>query len=127
MIREITCICCPVGCTLRVRFSSAGASCIQGNRCSRGEAYAKEELSNPKRILTTSVKVLYGEYPLVSVRTDLPIPKHLIFEAMKIIRTLSVTAPIEIGQVLLENILGTGARLIATRTVYARSSQGESL
>lgn len=123
MIREITCVCCPVGCKLRIEVYGAAISHVQGNRCPRGEAYAKEELTNPKRILTTSVKVVDGEYPLVSVRTDQPIPKQLIFDVMRLIRNLSVRAPVEIGQVLLEDILGTGARLIATRTVRACSLQ----
>lgn len=100
---------------------------IQGYRCPRGEAYAQEEITDPKRILTTSIKVLHGDYPLVSVRTDRPIPKRLIPEALQVVRSLCVVAPVEIGQVLVPNILGTEARLIATRTVPARSPQEKAI
>lgn len=117
MIRELTCISCPLGCTLRVELAPNGSTKVQGNRCPRGEAYAKEEVTEPKRVLTTSVKVVGGDRPLVSVRTDRPIPKRLIPEAMKQIRDAVVTAPVQLGQVLVTNFLGTGANLVATRSV----------
>jgi CxxC motif-containing protein len=100
---------------------------IEGNRCPRGEAYAREEITDPKRVLATSVKVLGGDYPLVSVRTDRPIPKRLIPEIMEIVRGLCVKAPVEIGQVLVANLAGTGANLIATRRVLPRSEKAEEL
>lgn len=118
MIRKLTCISCPVGCTIHVELSDQQSICrIEGHRCARGEASAREEITDPKRILTTSVKVVHGDYPLVSVRTDRPLPKRLIPKAMNIIRTVVVEAPVEIGQVLITNILGTGINVIATRTV----------
>jgi CxxC motif-containing protein len=100
---------------------------IEGNRCPRGEAYAREEITDPKRVLATSVKVLGGDYPLVSVRTDRPIPKRLIPTIMEIVRGLCVKAPVEIGQVLVANLAGTGANLIATRRVLPRSEKAEEL
>lgn len=117
MIRELTCISCPVGCTLRVKLNENGLIKVEGNYCPHGEAYAKEEITAPQRVLSTSVKVVGGDYPLVSVRTDRPIPKHLIPEALKQIRGLVLTAPVQISQVLVANFLGTGANLIATRAV----------
>ncbi len=117
MIRVLTCISCPAGCTLRVELNKNGLIKVEGNCCPRGEAHAKEEITAPQRVLSTSVKVVGGDYPLVSVRTDRPIPKHLIPEALKQIRGLVLTAPVQIGQVLEANFLGTGANLIATRTV----------
>lgn len=117
MIRELTCVSCPVGCTLRVELSDGKVQKVEGNRCPRGEAYAREEVTDPKRILATSVKVLNGDYPLVSVRTDRPIPKRLIPEAMRVLRALCVEAPVGIGQVLLPDLLQTGAQVIATRAV----------
>ncbi|MBC7222568.1 DUF1667 domain-containing protein [Candidatus Bipolaricaulota bacterium] len=123
MIRELTCISCPIGCRLQVEVSERGVEKIEGNRCPRGEAYAREEITDPKRILTTSVKVSGGDYPLVSVRTDKPIPKRLIPAAMEVLRALSLEAPLEIGQVLVPDLLGTGARVIATRTVRRVSQE----
>lgn len=117
MIRELTCVSCPVGCTIRVELFGNAILHIQGNRCPRGKAYAQEEITDPKRILTTSIKVLHGDYPLVSVRTDRPIPKRLIPEVMAAIRALCVEAPVEMGQVLITDVLGTGANILATRTV----------
>ncbi len=126
MIRTLTCISCPMGCTLRVEMAENGLPKVEGHRCPRGEAYGKEEVTDPKRVLSTSVKVGGGEYPLVSVRTDRPIPKRLIPEAMAQIRGLVLTAPVHIGQVLVANFLGTGANLIATRTVR-QTAPSESL
>lgn len=117
MIRELVCVSCPVGCTLRVELADEGVQKVQGNRCPRGEAYAREEVTDPKRILATNVKVQNGEYPLVSVRTDRPIPKRLIPEAMRLLRALVVEAPVGIGQVLVPDLLRTGVQVIATRAV----------
>jgi CxxC motif-containing protein len=100
---------------------------IEGNRCPRGEAYAREEITDPKRVLATSVKVLGGDYPLVSVRTDRPIPKRLIPTIMEIVRGLCIKAPVEIGQVLVANLAETGANLIVTRRVLPRSEKAEEL
>lgn len=117
MIREFPCVSCPLGCLLRVDLKDGVIQKIEGYRCPRGEAYAQEEVTDPKRVLATSVKVLGGDYPLVSVRTDRPIPKRLIPAAMVVIRKLMVEAPVNIGDVILPDLLGTGTRLIATRSV----------
>lgn len=127
MIREFPCVSCPLGCLLHVELKDEKIERIEGNRCPRGEAYAREEITDPKRVLATSVKVLGGDYPLVSVRTDRPIPKRLIPDVMEIIRGLCVKAPVEIGQVLVANLAGTGANLIATRRVLPRSEKAEEL
>jgi CxxC motif-containing protein len=127
MIREFPCVSCPLGCLLRVELKDGKIERIEGNRCPRGEAYAREEITDPKRVLATSVKVLGGDYPLVSVRTDRPIPKRLIPEIMEIVRGLCIKAPVEIGQVLVANLAGTGANLIATRRVLPRSEKAEEL
>ena len=127
MIREFPCVSCPLGCFLRVELREGEIQKIEGNRCPRGEAYAREEITDPKRVLATSVKVLGGDYPLVSVRTDRPIPKRLIPQIMESVRELCVQAPVEIGQVLIPNVAGTGANLIATRRVLPRAGESEVL
>jgi len=91
---------------------------VTGNRCQRGEAYAHQEAIDPMRVLPTSVKVIGGGRPLVSVKTDQPVPKRLISQIMDYTRTLSTDAPVEIGQVLAEHLLGTDASLVATRQVH---------
>ena len=115
--QKLVCISCPVGCELEVEVEAGRVISVTGNRCPRGEAYAREEVTDPKRVLPTSVKVVGGELPLVSVRTDRPIPKRLIPRAMEVIRGLAVPAPVGLGQVLVRDLAGTGANLIATRAV----------
>lgn len=117
MIREFPCVACPVGCLLRVEPTEAGTAKVWGNRCPRGEAYALEEVIDPKRVLATSVKVMGSSRALVSVRTDRPIPKRLIPTVMETVRKLAVEAPVEPGQIILKNVAGTEANLIATRRV----------
>jgi CxxC motif-containing protein len=106
MEKKLICVSCPVGCEILV-----------GNRCPRGETYARQETIAPMRVLPTSVKVHNGEWPLVSVKTDRPVPKDLITEIMKLVRSLAVEAPIDIGQVIAEDLLDTDANLVATRNV----------
>ncbi len=115
---DMTCVVCPIGCHLKVTVDENGKFVsVTGNRCPRGEAYAKEEITDPKRVLPTSVKVIGGELPLVSVRTERAIPKRLIFDAMNVIKSIQVNAPVRRGQVIVKNILDTDVNLIATRTV----------
>lgn len=125
MRRKLTCISCPMGCEITVELVDGEVASVRGNRCPRGEAYAREEVTDPKRVLATNVKVIGGELPLVSVKTDRPIPKRLIPQAMELIKGLSVEAPVELGQVIVRDLLGTGARLIATRTVARELPSGE--
>ena len=112
---ELICIVCPKGCHLKV--DEANGFAVTGNSCEKGKAYGKAELMHPTRTLTTTVKVLGGELPRCPVRTASPIPKDKMFDAMAVIDRLAVAAPVQRGQVLIENLLGTGANLIATRTI----------
>lgn len=120
MKREFTCIICPNGCDITVCMEENGTiSSVEGHTCKRGEEYVRQELTHPVRTIATSVLVKGGELPLVSVRLDAPIPKELIFEAMKEIRKLTLTAPVEAGVIVIENLLGTGANVITTKHVKA--------
>lgn len=121
MKKRLICVSCPVGCEITVELEGERVVSVAGNRCPRGEAYAREEAVEPRRVLATSVKVLGGELPLVSVKTDRPVPKRLIPKIMELVRSLSISAPVEVGQVLAEDVLGTGANLVATRAVAQRT------
>ena len=112
---ELICIVCPKGCHLKVDENNGFA--VTGNSCEKGEAYGKAELMHPVRTLTTTVKVLGGELPRCPVRTASPLPKDKMFEAMAVIDRLAVAAPVQRGQVLIADLLGTGADLIATRDI----------
>ena len=112
---ELTCICCPVGCVLRAEIEGGEVRSVQGNACKRGADYARQECIAPVRVVTGSVALRGGVLPRISVKTDVPVPKDRCFAVMEAVHALSVCAPVRIGDVLLENIAGTGARLIATR------------
>ncbi|MBZ4665659.1 MAG: hypothetical protein JG770_912 [Mahella sp.] len=90
---------------------------VKGNACGKGKSYGAEECLDPRRVVTSSVKVIGGEYPLVSVKTAAPVPKAAIWDCIRAINAASVNAPVSIGQVIIENVAGTGIDVIATRNV----------
>ena len=111
---ELICIVCPKGCHLKVDEETFAVS---GNRCEKGAEYGKSELKNPTRTLTSTVKLENGALPRCPVRTGAPIPKGMMFDAMAVLSGVTLTAPVRVGQVAVENILGTGADLIVTRNI----------
>lgn len=113
MEKDFTCIVCPNGCTLHT-VSSGGEITVSGQKCPKGEEYAKTELTNPMRTLTTSVATTALQRPVLPVRTDGAIPKGEIENAMKHINSIVVSAPISCGDIICENLLGFGVNLIAT-------------
>ncbi len=122
--REIVCVSCPVGCQIKVRIKDGQLERLEGNRCPRGEEYARQEALEPRRVLPTSVKVVGGRAPLVSVRTDRPVPKERLEELMQEIKGMSVEAPVRIGQIIAPDLLGTGVDLVATRSVPREDGTG---
>jgi len=118
--KELICINCPIGCMLEVEMDETGIHSIRGNQCKRGELYAQKELTNPRRTVTSIVPVLDGVEPMVSVKTASDIPKDNILDVMKALKTLVVTAPVSVGQVVLENVADTNVCVIATKSVDKR-------
>ncbi|QAV32696.1 CxxC motif-containing protein [Fervidobacterium changbaicum] len=116
-VEEMVCIMCPLGCRLTVRQEDNGEIIVSGNRCPRGIEYGKQEIIEPLRILTSSVLVLNGELPLVSVKTNKPIPRRLVMKIMDILKNTRVEAPVRVGDVIIKDILNTGADIVATRNV----------
>lgn len=117
-IIELTCISCPLGCPLKVETDDQGQVLqVTGNTCKRGEIYGKKEVTAPTRMVSSTVRLLGGEAPVVSVRTKRDIPKDKIFPVMEEIRRIKVQAPVKIGDVVLENAAGTGVEIIATTNV----------
>lgn len=90
---------------------------MSGNTCRRGEAYASQEAVAPQRTLTTSVKAVDGDFPLVSVRSVGPVPKGRLLDLMNAVRSMTVTAPVHVGDIVAKNVLGLGIDLMATRDV----------
>lgn len=114
--RNLICINCPMGCMLDVTKDGEEIS-VTGNGCKRGAEYARTELTDPRRIITTSLFVNNGIHPTVSVKTSSEVPKNLIFECMKELSGVRVEAPVKVGDVLVKNILNTGVDIVATRNV----------
>ena len=115
MKKDMICIACPRGCYMTVEVGDNGEFVsVTGNTCKRGEAYAKTEVTNPTRSLTSTVKVIGGAHPVVPVKSAAPVPKGLLFECMKEINKAEIKAPVKIGDTVIENILGTGVDIIAT-------------
>lgn len=115
-MKELICIICPRGCHLKV-FETAEGFKVEGYSCKRGEKYGITEILNPERVLTSTIKVINGKLSRVPVRSSNPIPKNLIFDVMKEINKVIITAPIQINDVIIKNVLNTNSDIIATRTI----------
>ena len=114
---ELTCIGCPMGCPLVVEMENGAVSKVTGNTCPRGDAYGRKEVTNPTRIVTSTVRVQGGTLPVVSCKTRTDIPKGIIFDVARALKTVTVPAPVTIGQVLVDNVADTGVEIIATKNV----------
>lgn len=120
--RELICICCPLGCPITVETEGAEIVRVTGNTCKRGEAYARKEVTNPTRIVTSTVVVEGGVLAAVSVKTREDIPKEKIHDCIAALKTVTVKAPVHIGDVILADAAGTGVDIIATK--HVASSEG---
>ena len=114
---NLICIGCPLGCPLTVEMEGEAVKSVSGNTCPRGDAYARKELTNPTRIVTSTVRVAGGRLAMVSVKTASDIPKGKIFDCVKALKDVEVKAPVKIGDVIVENVAGTGVNIIATKNV----------
>ena len=117
MRRELICIGCPMGCQLTAEVENGAVASVTGNTCPRGDAYARKEVTAPTRIVTSTVRVTGGTLAMVSCKTRSDIPKGKIFDVVRALKDVEVPAPITIGQVLAENVAGTGVDVIATKGV----------
>lgn len=113
MSKELTCIVCPRGCRLTIDDNLN----VTGNSCPRGAQYAKDEMTNPKRMITSIVRVKNRENLMASVKTSVSIPKGKIFDVMAEIEKVSVNAPVHIGDVVIKDVLGTGSDIVATKEI----------
>ena len=112
--RELTCIVCPVGCRISAAMDENGeVTEIRGNSCPRGASYARAECTDPKRMVTSTVRMKDDGLPPVPVKTDIPVPKAMVMDCMREINRFRASAPVREGDVLIRNILGTGASVVA--------------
>lgn len=115
--KELVCIRCPLGCNLSVKLEGGEIAAVTGNTCPRGAEYAVKELTDPRRIVTSLVRVRGGELPVAPVKTASDIPKGKVGDCVKALRQIEVPAPVHIGDVVMENVCGTGVDMVATANV----------
>jgi len=115
--KYLTCIGCPVGCALAVELEDGEITKVIGNRCPVGNTYARKEISNPTRIITTVLPVIGGTELMVSCKTSKDIPKKMIPDCIEQLKGYHVEAPIKIGDILFKGICGTDIDIIATKNV----------
>ncbi|UCF12533.1 MAG: DUF1667 domain-containing protein [Thermoplasmatales archaeon] len=115
--KEITCIVCPIGCKILVDLDGKQIKNLEGNKCKQGIDYAINEALDPRRMLTSSILVIGGNWPLVSIKSSQPVPRDKVFQVLKEIKKIKVKAPIKLGQIILTNIANTNINIIATKSI----------
>ncbi|MFN2109217.1 MAG: DUF1667 domain-containing protein, partial [Anaerolineae bacterium] len=110
---KMICITCPMGCSVELTREGQTLLSVDGNTCKRGEEYVRRELTDPRRMVATTVKVKDGIHPLVPVYTEEAFPKPRIFDLLEKLRQVELEAPVEMGQVVLPNALDTGIDILA--------------
>ena len=113
--KDVTCVGCPKGCLVRVELDEAGAVvAVSGNRCPRGDAYARKEVLHPERVVTGLVRVAGVQTPL-SLKTTGPVPRERMADVIDAMRAACVRRPVAMGQVIIADVLGLGVDVVATR------------
>lgn len=115
--RDLTCIVCPMGCQMMVEMEGDTILSVSGNTCPRGKIYAEKEVTNPTRVVTSTVRVTGAGRERVSCKTASDIPKSKIYDVMADINAAVASAPVRIGDVLIENAAGTGVAVVATANI----------
>ncbi len=113
--KKIICVTCPRGCSLTIKMQNGQVLEVTGNNCKRGEIYAKSEMTDPKRMVASTVRIKGGVHPLLPVSLSEPFPKNRIMELMAFLKEYEAQAPVKMGDVLVKDLLGTQVSLIASR------------
>jgi CxxC motif-containing protein len=118
---KFVCVGCPIGCPLELEHEGDQIIEVAGNDCKRGAKYAKQEFTDPRRSLSTTVAISGALWERLPVRTTRQVPKHRVMEAARVIHAIRCRAPVEVGKVLLEDLLGeVGLDVVATRSMEKR-------
>jgi len=115
--KNITCIVCPIGCKILVKADGDKFEVVDGFKCKRGVEYARSEALDPRRVLTSSILVIDGEWPLVSVKSSKPVPKDKLFLVLDEIKKTKIKAPVKLGQIVIKNAAKTDADIVTTKNV----------
>jgi len=119
----IVCTTCPIGCEMTVEHEGRELISVAGHTCKRGEAYAENEILNPRRVLTSTVILNGGSIKLMPVKTTKPIRKDRLFDGMRIINSIKINAPIKMGDIVYENFTESDINLVAGRDVEIRGTE----
>jgi len=119
--KKLICVVCPNGCELDISLDNNKELLVSGEMCVRGVDWARQEVINPLRTIASNILVKNGDWPLLSVRTDRPIPLNKISNTMEEIKKVVLNAPIFIGDIIIENVANTNAMIIATRNVTEKN------
>jgi len=115
--RHFVCVVCPIGCEIDVVHDGSKIISMEGNKCEKSLEFVSQELIEPMRILTTTVRIEGARWPVIPVRTDKAVPKRLFPRIMKQLRSVELQAPVDILDVVVTDVLHTGANIIATRSM----------
>ncbi|MCD6302357.1 MAG: DUF1667 domain-containing protein [Anaerolineae bacterium] len=115
--RDLICVTCPVGCTLKVILDGDEIVEVRDAGCRRGEAFARKELTDPRRMLASTVRVAGGLYPLVPVRSSEPLPKALLLPTARLLREVVLRAPVAEHQIVLKDVLDSGVSIVTSRAM----------
>lgn len=118
MMKKFTCVSCPLGCRLTAT-EQEGTYSIKGYTCKRGLEYGLQEMKDPRRNISSTVRVTNGFLAVLPVKTAAPIPKGMIFQVMEAINQQTVEAPVQSGAVIIRDVLHTGVDIVATRDMPA--------
>ncbi|MEA1910335.1 MAG: DUF1667 domain-containing protein [Spirochaetota bacterium] len=116
MKKELVCVVCPIGCHLTIEGTIEDLK-IEGNQCKRGIAFAKDELTNPTRVICSTVKIKGGIHRVLPVKTDRAIPEKYKLDCVKEINKIEVISPVKMGDTIIENIFNTEVNIVATRNM----------
>ena len=114
MERKLICIVCPIGCRLKVSGTEDNLK-VEGAKCEKGAPYARNEIFNPMRVICTTVKIKGGIHRVIPVKTDKPVPEKYKLEVVKAVKNVELTSPVKMGDVVMRDLFGTGANIVADR------------
>ena len=117
--KHFTCVTCPVGCEVDVRVQDGTIISMTGNKCDKVKEFVQQELKEPMRVLTTTVRIKGAKYAMLPVRTDKPIPKRLFKQAVEQLAVVDLQAPVHMSDVIIRDVAGSGANIVATRTMIS--------
>lgn len=115
--KHFVCVVCPIGCEINVVHDGSSIISMEGSKCEKSEEFVSQELIEPMRILTTTVRIQGSKRPVIPVRTDKPVPKRLFPRIMRQLRHIKLQAPVNVLDVVVGDVLHTGANVIVTRTM----------